>query len=34
MNEKMRIQADQQFQQNEMKKLNSKYTVEKISTTF
>ena len=34
MNEKMRIQADQQFQQNEMKKLNSKYNVGKISTTF
>ena len=34
MNEKMRIQADQQFQQNEMKKRNSKYNVEKISTTF
>ena len=31
-NEKMRLQTDQEFQQNEIKKLNQKYNVEMFST--
>ena len=31
-NEKMRLQTDQEFQQNEIKKLNRKYNVEMFST--
>ena len=31
-NEKMRLQTDQEFQQNEIKKLNVKYNVEMFST--
>ena len=31
-NEKMRLQTDQEFQQNEIKKLNVKYNVEMFSS--
>ena len=31
-NKRMRLQADQEFQQNEIKKLNGKFSVDMFST--